>query len=120
MKHVNQNIVKDEHGTLRFQENKIVSFLLERGGFDLNDLACMDFSKEDRIQFAQLIGYSVSGWGTLSYVDNDSYYTVAEIQNGESDKDAKIKYYENLIEQVRNSTRSMATSLFNIHEDDLT
>ena len=34
----------------------------------MNDLAKMNFSNEDRAQFAELIGYSVNGWGELSYV----------------------------------------------------
>jgi hypothetical protein len=32
----------------------------------LNELAAMPFKKGDREQFAQLIGYSVSGFGDLS------------------------------------------------------
>lgn len=39
----------------------------------MNDLACMEFSQEDREQFAQLIGYSLSGYGDLSYVSDESY-----------------------------------------------
>lgn len=33
----------------------------------MNKLALMPFADEDREQFAQLIGYSVSGFGDLSY-----------------------------------------------------
>lgn len=36
---------------------------------DLNTLALMDFSRDDWTQLAQLIGYSVSGAGDLSYFD---------------------------------------------------
>ncbi len=61
-------------GVHRFKENKIVRFLLEDGPFDMNDLAiraCQgQFSDEDQEQFAQLIGYSVSGACDLSYVSN--------------------------------------------------
>lgn len=56
-------------GVIRFKENKIVRTLLEGGPFDMNKLAVMGFSADDRTQFAQLIGYSVSGIGDLSYVD---------------------------------------------------
>lgn len=68
--HPMQPIIRDEDGTVRFKENKIVSFLLTfaRGkGVGLNELAAMPFSREDREQFAQLIGYSVSGFGELNY-----------------------------------------------------
>lgn len=66
--HPQQPLVRDKFGVVRFKTNAIVRFLLDRGGFDLNDLARMDFTPEDRAQFAQLIGYSVNGWGELNYV----------------------------------------------------
>ncbi len=56
----------------RFKENKIVSYCLENNT-DMNDIAHQDFSEEDRMQFAQLIGYSVGGYGTLSYVSDSSH-----------------------------------------------
>lgn len=69
----NQPTYTDEHGVLRFQHNAIVRFLLDAGAFDMNRLSMMPFSDEDRAQFAQLIGYSVSGWGDLSYVSDERY-----------------------------------------------
>lgn len=63
-----QPIEVDPDGILRFKANKIVRFLLDAGPFDMNAIARMEFSKRDREQFAQLIGYSVSGFGDLSYV----------------------------------------------------
>ena len=72
-KHPIQPIVTDENGIFRFKSNKIVQFLLDNGGFDMNDLAMMDFADNDREQFAQLIGYSVSGFGSLSYVSDEAY-----------------------------------------------
>lgn len=56
---------------IRFKENAIVRYLLDHGGIDLNQIAMLaatlPFSKDDQSQFAQLIGYSVSGFGDLSY-----------------------------------------------------
>ena len=43
----------DAHGTMRFKGNAIVRHLLDHGGVDLNKLACMDFTQDDREQFAQ-------------------------------------------------------------------
>lgn len=67
-----QPIVQASDGRIRFQENAIVRFLLDRASqgvkTDLNNLACMDFSDADRQQLAQLIGYSVSGYHELPYV----------------------------------------------------
>lgn len=69
-----QPFILDEP-VVRFKGNKIVEALLEfaRKGrqVDLNDIACMDFSQDDRCQFAQLIGYSLSGYHELSYVSDD-------------------------------------------------
>jgi len=66
-KHPKQPLVWDGP-VIRFKANKIVEYLLEKGGIDMNDISKNDFSKADRRQFAQLIGYSVSGYGGLSYV----------------------------------------------------
>ncbi len=63
-----QQIVLDPRGTPRFRENQLVTYLLEAGPFDMNKLAVLpNISRFDRAQFAQLIGYSVSGYGDLSY-----------------------------------------------------
>ena len=45
----------------------------------LNELAMMDFDKNDRWQFAQLIGYSVSGAGDLDYHDKKELQVADEI-----------------------------------------
>ena len=53
----------------RFKKNAIVSHLLDwatERGMGMNELACIDFTKDDRQQFAQLIGYSLSGYGELT------------------------------------------------------
>lgn len=71
--HPIQPLVLDENGVLRFEENKIVRYLLDAGPFDMNKLALMPFSNEDREQFAQLIGYSLSGFSELSYVSDETY-----------------------------------------------
>ncbi len=71
--HPHQPLGTDENGTLRFKQNKIVRFLIDMGPFDMNKLAMMNFSDEDRVQFAQLIGYSRSGFGDLSYVSDEAY-----------------------------------------------
>ena len=79
MKHPIQPIVLDEHGKVRFKENRIVRFLLDNGRHDMNSLACGDFTQEDREQFAQLIGYSLSGFGELSYVSDETYDAAAKL-----------------------------------------
>lgn len=68
-----QPVHRDDSGVIRFRKNAIVSFLLDAGPFDMNQLAAMPFSDEDREQFASLIGYSVSGFGELPYVSDETY-----------------------------------------------
>ncbi|RWS52723.1 hypothetical protein DN586_22335 [Enterobacter cloacae] len=71
-----QPLVIDSHGTLRFKENPIVRKLLDYAtehGYGLNEIAREEFDAEDHMQLAQLIGYSLSGYGTLSYVTDESY-----------------------------------------------
>ncbi len=69
--------VCETDGLLRFKPNAIVRYLLDNGGIDMNQIACLDFSQDDRAQFAQLIGYSHRGFGTLSYA-SDRIYNEAE------------------------------------------
>lgn len=77
LKHPVQPLGEDEAGTLRFKKNAIVAYLLDSGGTDMNKLAMMPFSKEDRQQFAQLIGYSLCGYGELPYVTDEAYKAAA-------------------------------------------
>lgn len=118
-KHPVQPIYVDSNGTLRFKENKIVSFLLDNGGYDMNKLACMDFSQEDREQFAQLIGYSLDGFSELSYVSDAAYETAIKRAEGLDERDARITYLESRLEIVRSALREIVPELFRIHPDDL-
>ena len=79
--HPMQSIVMDESNVIRFQENAIVRFLLDAGPFDMNQLGIMPFDREDREQFAQLIGYSVSGFGDLSYASLPTVCKADELAN---------------------------------------
>lgn len=120
MKHPIQPLVTDEHGIIRFKKNKIVTFLLEKGPFSLNDLAAVDFTDEDHEQFAQLIGYSLSGFGDLSYV-RDETYDAANIMHhtGVSETEAMNHVLSRTIDDLKNALREPIAKLFNIHPDDL-
>lgn len=81
-----QDIEKDTNGVIRFRRNDIVRALLDTGKLNMNDLALLPFSDEDRRQFAQLIGYSISGYCDLSYVseaDADAVDAAAEAAYGD-------------------------------------
>jgi len=82
VKHPNQDLETDVHGTVRFVENKIVRYLLEEGSLNINDLSDRfaedDEYRDDFVQFAQLIGFSVAGFGDLPYVREDEYHLAAK------------------------------------------
>lgn len=106
----------------RFVENKIVSYLLDNGGICLNKLAVLDFSDEDRAQFAQLIGYSLSGYGDLSYVSDEAYDSAEIMMNNPdyTESQAQIEVLKSHLTEAREGVKLAATALFRIHEDDLT
>lgn len=85
-----QPIEVDAEGVARFRCNAVVKFLLDAGPFDMNSLAMMGFSDEDRTQFAQLIGYSVGGLAELSYVSDqaiEASFEMSRIARGQSKED---------------------------------
>ena len=74
--HPNQAVYMDGKRA-RFRANKIVRFLVDFAqskGIGLNELGSMPFDAADRMQLAQLIGYSVDGYAELSYVSDESKY----------------------------------------------
>ncbi len=87
-----QPLVMDAHGTLRFKENPIVRKLLDYAaepGYGLNEIARAQFDAEDQMQLAQLIGCSLSGYGTLSYVTDKSYDRAAATAPQQEDPQIK-------------------------------
>lgn len=68
--HPMQPILLDPDGCPRFKKNSAVEYLADGR---LNEIACRGYSDEDMTQLAQLIGYSVAGFGDLSYVSNADY-----------------------------------------------
>jgi hypothetical protein len=121
----------DDNGTHRFKENKIVNYLLEKGGLSLNDLAVVDgpegdayhggFPREDWVQFAQLIGYSVSGWGGLSYV-NDEDYEAAQSVHGDEDVTAdaaRVEFLSARLAEIREGLREPVAKLYECCPEDL-
>lgn len=123
-KHPIQPLEKDKHGTLRFKENKIVNWMLEQGRngnkFDLNTIAIQNFSLDDMRQFNQLIGYSLTGYGELSFVDDETYETAEKMHNeGKTEKDARIEYLEETLDAVRKGLKEIVPCVFRIHPDDL-
>ena len=103
----------------RFVENRIVSAVLEASTLDLNQIAMMDFTDEERMQFAQLIGYSLSGFGSLSYA-SDEVCAVAHRMSEEVNEDkARNEALREMLDETRKGVKQAAAALFSIHPDDL-
>lgn len=112
-----QPIYLDEDNVARFRANKIVEYIRKHYGVNLNDLhraIPVDGAREDWEQFAQLIGYSVSGFGELSYVSDESYQTAIRRlrEPGKTEQEARIEHLQDVIEQVRDSLRDGVRALF--------
>lgn len=117
-----QPLTKDKKGVLRFKQNEIVAKLLDtHPTMSMNTIPTMGFSNDDRQQFAQLIGYSLSGYGELrSYVDDTAYSTACTmVDEGLDARDAKIAYLEHELFMIRSSLRAPIARLFGMHPDDL-
>jgi hypothetical protein len=121
-KHPMQPLVEID-GVLRFKRNAIVDGLLyvaSTHGYDMNEIARADFTREDRIQFAQLIGYSLSGFSELPYVDGDTFAAAEQFaENGRSEERARIDALADELKQARDGMRDAVARLFGVHPDDL-
>lgn len=115
-----QPLIEDEHGVIRFKPNAIVQHLLDNGGIDMNQIAALNFSREDREQFAQLIGYSWSGACDLSYM-TDEVLAAAEAMrtSGASEAECRAATLRDQITKAKDAMRDGVAELFGIHPDDL-
>jgi hypothetical protein len=114
-----QPLITDANGTERFQANEIVRYLLDHGGLTLNDLAVRDFSREDREQFAQLIGYSWSGACDLPYMSDEVLDAARSMKDGMSEDAARAATLREQISTAKRSMRDGVAALYGIHPDDL-
>ena len=117
-KHPIQPLIIDDLGIIRFKSNAIVRWLLDKGPFDMNQIAIKGFNREDQEQFAQLIGYSHSGAADLSYMSNE-VIEVAEAmhKSGKSEIEAKYEYVQSKLDEVRRCMRPAVAELFDVSED---
>ncbi len=124
-KHPLQPLERDSNGTLRFKENRAVSALYEQLRLlRIEPWALLardaNVTKDDLRQFAQLIGYSLSGVSELPYMDEE---TLEAAQNayelGTSELEARNAHLEARHEAMIEAVKSLAVTTFAIHEDDL-
>ena len=65
----------DVNGVIRFKQNAVIRWLFEQGHLNLNRIPVDELPLEDVEEFWQMLGYSVSGYGELSFIRPE---TVAE------------------------------------------
>jgi hypothetical protein len=124
-----QPIVIDSKNVVRFKGNEIVRAVYEISkvhGFGLHEIAMRNFTKDDRKQFAQLLGYSVSGYGDLPYVDKVSVecadQQVALLLSGApvvSEQEMELQVLRDENRRLKAAIRKAAVEAFSIHPSDL-
>lgn len=101
VKHPEQPVYIDPHGTERYKENAIVRHLLDHGPNDMNSLACLSFNDNDRCQFAQLIGYSVGGFEDLSYSPSGRQAEIEQDEEEVTDEEMQRSMQETIGDMLR-------------------
>ena len=110
----------DDNGTIRFRLNSIVRALLETSTLDLNKIACMDFTKQERMQLAQLIGYSLGGFGELSYVDDETYGAAARLHENEiSEQEARMIELREQFSRIKESLYKIMSEIEELHPEHM-
>ncbi len=113
MKHPMQKQTTDDSAVLRFVENKLVTWLVDRLPNGMNDIAREYFegkySQDDFDQILQQIGYSVSA---IPYKDKEKYSITDN--NRDPEEQFEIKY-----KALKKSLIPIVADLFCIAEEDL-
>lgn len=118
--HPIQPLIEDEKGVERFKRNAIVCKLLDDGPFDMNDIAMWNVSREDREQFAQLIGYSWCGACDLGYISDEVITTARRMKDeGQSEDAARADVLRAMVNEAKEKMRDGVAALFGLHPDDL-
>lgn len=126
-RHPIQPLEVDEHGTLRYKKNQIVRDLLDvasKHGLDMNTVAVRhqtgQYTADDRIQLTQLIGYSHSGAGGLSYFP-EHISAAAEImhEKGVSEEQARLENLTEVVVQMQQLMREPMSLLYNVAPEDI-
>lgn len=115
-----QPLITDDHGVVRFKANGIVAHLMGSGAIDLSALAAMDFKPEDWEQFNQLIGYSLSAWGSLQHTSPESWEAANLMhEQGLTSQQARLEAVEKELAALREGLAEPIARLYGKHRDEL-
>ena len=103
----------------RFVQNSIVRMLLDAGPIDLNRIARIKFTQQEREQFAQLIGYSLGGFSELSYVSDEAYEAAVKTEEGTSELEARNIVLRETLDEIRRGLKIATCIAFKVHPEDL-
>jgi hypothetical protein len=128
--HPIQPVITDQHGTYRFRANAVVTYLLDwasKRGCNLNDLARVRFNEDDTQQFAQLIGYSLSGYGELSYASDEVYESALLMVDGTLSEDKaridcleqELSVYKKELAVLQDLFKGPVARLYEVEHEDL-
>lgn len=112
-----QPLYKTDSGVVRFKPNAIIDYLFNSGALDLNKIAAMPFTQDDREQLAQLLGYSLSGFGTLSYV-TDETYSLAAMQSSTTEENDRNAILRKQLKDFKNEARLALSTLTELLDND--
>lgn len=112
-----QPLYKTDSGVVRFKPNAIIDYLFNSGALDLNKIAAMPFTQDDREQLAQLLGYSLSGFGTLSYV-TDETYSLAAMQSSTTEENDRNAILRKQLKDFKAEARLALSTLTELLEND--
>lgn len=130
LKNPMQPVYEDEMGRTRFKANKIVRALLDQElpsgigplakTLSLNDLAAMNFSVTDWLQFYQLIGYGLDCYAELGTEGARDARIAEQVWEADQDpRDARIEILETQLRSLRSALREPMAMLYEKHPDDL-
>lgn len=105
----------------RFVKNSIVERLLDESPFTMSEIATWEATDAERVQFAQLIGCSVVGFGELSYVDDATFEEAREQvrRQGMSEDAIRVEVLTKKLAAIQAGLKKVSEAAFDIHPDDL-
>lgn len=109
-----QPVMTDRDGTRRFVENRIIRDLVEFSathGRGIHAIAAGDYTDQERQQFAQLNGYSIRGYGELSYVDDVAYEQACAQSDGDDPDQVRLDLLDEVIQDALKAHIAMGKAL---------